>query len=91
MGNSPQVKVIDFFIDNMRTSWSLVEIKNNTNTGYSTLKLLLPRLVKQRIVKVDKKLGKIKFYTLNMKNPAVKRLVQFDWALVTDFVKEELK
>jgi len=81
-GSSPQVKVLDFFISNHWDTWSMVEISKETNTGYSTLKILLPRLVKKDFLKVKKKVGKINFYELNLKNPVVLRLVQFDWALV---------
>ena len=81
-GNSPQVKVLDFFIANYWEAWSMVEISKEIKAGYSTLKILLPRLVKKDFLKVKKKVGKINFYELNLKNPVILRLVQFDWALI---------
>ena len=83
MGNSPQVKVLDFFIDGslLNNGWSIVEIRKETRTGYSTLKKLLPQLVKKKILKVQKKLGKIKFYQLNKNNLVVQRMIAFDWEL----------
>ena len=59
----------------------MVEVSKETKTGYSTLKILLPKLVKKDFLKIKKKVGKMNFYELNIKNPVVLRLVQFDWAL----------
>lgn len=81
LGNSPQVKVLDFFVENHLDLCSMVEISKETKTGYSTLKLLLPKLVKKGFLKVKKKIGKIKFYQLNLDNPVIRKFMQFDWAL----------
>lgn len=80
-GDSPQVKVLDFFMENavINNGWSIVEIQKKTNTGYSTLKILLPKLVKKKILKIQKKLGKIKFYQLNKENIIVEKMIEFDW------------
>lgn len=90
LGDSPQVKVIDFFIDNylINNGWSLVEIKKETSTGYSTLKKLVPKLVKKKILVVDKKIGHIKLYKLNLKSEAVKKLISLDWQLVKQEVEK---
>ena len=50
LGNSPQVKVLDFLIENQGCSWSLTEIKDETKTGYATLKYLLPKMLKKKLV-----------------------------------------
>ena len=87
-GNSPQVKVLDFFIDNHWDAWSMVEISKETKTGYSTLKILLPKMVKKNFLKIKKKVGKMNFYELNLKNPIILKLVQFDWMMVKQDIKK---
>jgi predicted transcriptional regulator len=84
LGDSPQVKVLDFFIDEsiINNGWSIVEINKETGVSYSTLKKLIPKLVKKKILIIDKKVGNIKFYKLDKKNEAVLKMIQFDWALV---------
>ena len=46
MGKSPNNKVLNFLIENDRESWSMNEISEQGNIGYSTLKLLLPKMLK---------------------------------------------
>ncbi len=82
LGDSPQVKVLDFLIENIRCGWSLTEIKNETKTGYATLKYLLPKMLKKKLVIVDKKVGKAKLYKINLENKAIKHLIAFDWSLI---------
>jgi len=82
LGNSPQVKVLDFLIDNHMHNFSLVEIKDGTNAGYATLKKLLPKMLEKKLVIIEKKVGKAKLYKINLENNAIKHLIAFDWSLV---------
>ena len=82
LGDSPQVKVLDFLIENERCGWTLVEIRDETKTGYATLKYLLPKMLKKKLVVIEKKVGKSNLYRINLKNKAVKHLMAFDWDLV---------
>lgn len=74
MGASPMNRVLDFLIENDRTSWSMVEISKNAGVGYSTLKLILPRLEKNKLILVDKQIGKIKLYKINKEDSIVKKI-----------------
>jgi predicted transcriptional regulator len=74
MGNNPTVRVLDFLIENDRESWSMVEISRNANVGYSTMKLLLPRLIKQEILVARRRIGKINLYGMNKGNRLVQRI-----------------
>ena len=74
MGDSPINKVIDFLIENDRESWSMNEISENANVGYSTLKLLLPKMIKDDMISITKEIGKIKLYTINKKSSIIKKI-----------------
>lgn len=74
MGASPINKVLDFLIENDRASWSMNEISENANAGYSTLKILLPKMLKNNLLLVDKQIGKIKLYRINRNNEVIKRV-----------------
>lgn len=91
LGNSPQIKVLDFLMENYRDGWSLMEIKKNTKVGYSTLKVLLPKLLKRKLVIIKQQVGKAKLYSINTNNIVIKHLMAFDWALVKQVVREEVK
>lgn len=72
MGASPINKVFDFLIENERTSWSMNEISENMNVGYSTLKILIPKMLRNNLLVIDRKIGKIKLYKLNKENEIIK-------------------
>jgi len=76
LGDSPTNKVLDFLIENDRTSWSMNEIRDNANVGYSTLKLILPIMLKNDLIEVDKKIGKIKLYVIKKDGKIVKKIYE---------------
>ena len=82
LGNSPQIKVLDFLISFQSFNYSLTEISKNTKVSYATLKYLLPKMLKKKLVVIEKKVGKANLYKINLNNKAVKYLVAFDWSLV---------
>ena len=88
LGKTPQIKVLDFLMDNVLSSYTLFEIKNETDTGYATLKYLLPKMLKDKLVIIDKKVSKANLYKLNTENKAIQHLMAFDWALVTQSIEE---
>jgi len=74
MGSSPVNRVLDFLIENDRDSWTMVEISKNAGVGYSTLKIVLPRLLKTELIIIRKVVGKAKLYAINKENQVVKKL-----------------
>ncbi len=74
MGVNPTNRILDFLIENKRESWAMVEIRDNANVGYSTLKIIIPRMEKLDLIKVVKKVGTSKFYTINEDNPIIKKI-----------------
>ena len=82
LGDSPQIKVLDFLISFHAFDYSLTEIFKNTKVSYATLKYLLPKMLKKKLVIITKKVGKANLYKLNLNNKAIKHLMAFDWSLV---------
>lgn len=74
MGANPTNRILDFLIENKRESWAMVEIRDNANVGYSTLKIIIPRMEKMGLIKVVKKVGTSKFYTINEESPIIKKI-----------------
>jgi len=64
MGNSPINRVLNFLIENDRESWNMNEISENAKVGYSTLKLLIPKLLKYDLIIIHKEIGRIKLYKI---------------------------
>lgn len=74
MGANPINKTLDFLIENERDSWTMAEISKNAGVGYSTLKLVLPKLLKNELIFIDKQIGKLKLYKINKENKIVSKL-----------------
>ena len=89
LGNSPQIKVLDCLIGGHMFSWTLMDIKDSTGVSYATLKYLLPKMLEKKLVVIDKKVGKAKLYKINLKNPAIKHLMAFDWSLIKQSINME--
>jgi len=85
MGNSVYTKLIDFFIENDRTHWSMSEL-TQANVGYSTLKLVLPKLLENGLIVINEQYGKIKLYKINKENIIVKKI----YILYNEINKQEI-
>ena len=81
-GASPKNKVLDFLITNSELDYSLKEIAKYSGAGYSTVKLLIKRLVKDKWIIATRKISKIILYKLNIENPEVKKFIEFYWEVI---------
>jgi DNA-binding transcriptional ArsR family regulator len=78
-GNSPVIRILDFLITFQAFDYPLTEIASNSGVSYSTLQTLWGGLVRNNIVVKTRRVGKSNLYKLNIKNPAVKKLIMLDW------------
>ena len=74
MGDYPINRVITFLYENDRIDWDLKEIASQSGVGYSTLKKLIPRLLKYRILKCTRQVGKAKLYKWDDESDLSKKL-----------------
>jgi predicted transcriptional regulator len=75
MGDYPINKVLDFLVENKREAWSLREICDQSGAGYSTLKKLMPKLLKYGLVSSDRKISKAYLYHINEDNSIVQKII----------------
>ncbi len=95
-GDYPLNRVLDFLIVYEDFDYSMKEIAKKSGVGYSTLKLFWGDLVKYKIVKQTRAIGKAKLYKLNIVNPIVQKFKNFYWTVTKVeidkyLVKENLK
>jgi len=81
-GDSPVLRVMDFFMVYEDFDYSMKDISRKAGLGYATLKLFWPDLVKQRIVKQTRIVGKAKLFQLNLQNPVVQQFRKLYWASI---------
>ena len=84
-------KIMDFFITYSELDYSLKEISKFSEVGYSTVKLMMPEFVKSKWILPTRKISKIKLYKLNVKNPEVRKFVDFFWEVCETEIKKTHK
>lgn len=88
-GKSPKNRVLDFLINYSDLDYSLKEIAKYSEAGYSTVKLLIKKLVKDKWVIETRKISKIRLYKLNTNNTEVKKFIDFYWEVIENEIKDK--
>jgi DNA-binding transcriptional regulator GbsR (MarR family) len=74
LGETSEIKIIDFLADNMDRSYNQTEISENTGLSRTTVNAKIPQLILNNIVIVDREVGKFKTFKL-AENDIVKFLI----------------
>ena len=82
LGDSPVIRVLECLIEGRGLDYSLTDIAENANVGWTTLHRIWDNLVSLQIVKHTRVIGKAKLFKLNLDNPAVQDLVKLFDTLV---------
>jgi len=88
-GDTPQLRVFDFLIENHFFDFPRAEIARGANVSYNSLKMFFPKLVETEILVKTRRVGKSDYFKFNMENTFVQNLIKMDWMLVKkDLFKE---
>ena len=79
---NPVFKIIDFLIENKGMDMSKKQIIEGARISRASLFNYWEQLEEQEIVQVTRRFGKTKLYTLNSKNPIVKKLLELESILI---------
>ena len=90
-GDTPQLRVLDFFIDNHFFDFPLTEIARESNVSYNSLTSFFPDWVEKKIIIKTRKIGKSDYYKLNLENSFVKNIIKLDWSLAKKTALKDLK
>ena len=88
-GDTPQLRVLDFLIDNHFFDFPMTEIARESNVSYNSIILFFNDWIKSRILVNTRKVGKSDYYKLNLENNFVKNLIKLDWMLVKENILGE--
>ena len=81
-GDTPQLRVLDFLIENHFFDFPMTEIAKQANVSYNSIKLFFDDFIKRKIVVKTRKVGKSDYYKLNTENPYIVNLIQLDWNMI---------
>ena len=82
LGQNPLFKIVDFLIENKGLDRTKKEIIEGAGISRAALFKYWRELEEQEIVLVTRKFGKTKLYTLNSKNPIVRKLLELESVLI---------
>ena len=77
LGDTPKLRIIDFFLEN-RSDYSKKVIIENVGISKTTFYKVWDELVQFDIVKETRRYGMAQLYTLDERNPVVKRFMALD-------------
>jgi DNA-binding transcriptional ArsR family regulator len=77
-GASPQLRLLDFFLDNPNHDFSRKEIMGAIGMAKRTLYEYLPVLLEEGAVKVTRRIGRAGLYALNRESPIVKCFIEVE-------------
>jgi predicted transcriptional regulator len=85
-GDTPQLRVIDFMIENHFFDFPLTEIARESNVSYNSLKGFIDKFIATGFLIKTRRIRKSDYYQLNLENLFVKNLIKLDWALTKSFI-----
>jgi len=89
--NTPKIRIVDFLLDNHPLDFSKDEIARNLGVSRQVIFNSWSYLEQHGIVKVTRKYGKTKLYTLNSKNSVTKRILDLEKALIKEALLRSTK
>ncbi len=90
-GESPMIKVLDFFLTYHNFDYSKSQVAEETGISRITIENIWNRLIKADIIVKTRIVGRAELYKLNRQNPKVKALVELDFKLSGAAAREELE
>ena len=81
LGSTPQLRIVDFFLDNKGSDYSKKEIIEYACVSKSTLYKIWDDFMQFGILKPTRRYGKAQLYSLDDKNPILQKFKELDRAL----------
>lgn len=89
LGNSPKLRIIDFFLDNPLFDFTKKEVIEALGISKQTFYKHFPELEEYSIVEVSRKIGRAKLYKINLKHPLVNMLREYETKISMQIAEKE--
>lgn len=91
LGNTPELRIVDFLLDNPRFDFSRKEIREAINSTKRTLTEKIPKLENLGIIKESRKIGRAKLYKINLDNEIVEAIRMIEENISLKIAEDELE
>ncbi len=89
LGDSPKLRIIDFFLDNPLFDFTKKEVIEALGMSKQTFYKYFQDIEKYGIVKVSRKIGRAKLYKLNLEHPLVEMLSKYEKRISPQIAEKE--
>ena len=90
-GEMPLFRVIDFLLDNKGMDFTKSDIAQGSEISRASLFNYWKALEQYGIVKVTRRFGKTKLYTLDSKSMVTKRIIELEKTLISEALEKNCK
>jgi hypothetical protein len=78
LGDYPQLRVLDFLMENYIFDYPKTQIAELSGVSFNTMETFWDKLIRSGMVERTRRVGKSEMYRINRKNPVVKKLFEID-------------
>ena len=89
LGDSPKLRIVDFFLDNPLFDFTKKEVIEALGMGKQTFYKYFPELEEYGIVDVTRRIGKAKLYRMSQKHPLVSMLRDYEKKVTLQTAEKE--
>lgn len=89
LGDSPRLRIVDFFLDNPMFDFTKKEVIEALGMNKQTFYKYFPELEEYEIVKVSRRIGKAKLYRINPEHPLVNMLREYEKKVSLQIAEKE--
>ena len=89
LGDSPKLRIIDFFLDNPLLDFTKKEVIEALGMSKRTFYKYFPDLEENGIVVVSRRIGRAKLYRINLKHPLVEMLREYEKKISLQITEKE--
>jgi len=89
LGDSPKLRIIDFFLDNPLFDFTKKEVIEALGISKQTFYKYFPELEEYGVVEVSRKIGRAKLYKINLKHPLVSMLREYETKVSMQIAEKE--
>jgi len=89
LGNSPKLRILDFLLDYKLNDFTKKEIVEALGMSKLTLYKYFKELEELGLVAASRKIGRATLYKVNLENPIVKMLIEYERQLSLQIAEQE--
>ena len=81
-GYTPTVRILNFLILGKDFDYSMTDIANGSNVGWTSFTRAWKELEKRKVAVPTREIGRAKLYKLNSEDPTVQKIIKLHWEII---------